>query len=263
MNMSARILVQLASFVLPAAAFGQEPPAPFDRWAIGVGAAAIDSPYAGEGSRVRPLPLVSYEGEHMFLRGISGGVHLYQSHQFTFDAILSARLYGFDIDDLGHSELLANGLDSGLLSDRDDGVDAGFRTTFESSWGAISLEAVHDISDANDGYEISLDYRHTWQFDRTSFTANTGASWMSSDLAGYYFGVLDEEVTRGVAEYSPGSAVVPRIDLTLMHPIGSSKWQLLGSVEYQFLPSELRESPLLESHQDGVGRLVLGLRRRF
>jgi MipA family protein len=154
-------------------------------------------------------------------------------------------------------------VDAGLLSDRDDGIDAGIRATFGSSLSSISLEGARDISGASDGYEIRLDYRHTWLFDRTAVTASAGANWMSSELAGYYFGILDEEVSRGVAGYSPGSAVVPRIGLTLAHPIRSSKWQLLGSVEYQFLPSELRDSPLLEPDRDGFGRVVLGLTRRF
>lgn len=263
MDVTARMLAKLALLALPATALGQESSAPSGKWSVGVGAAVIDSPYAGEESRVRPFPLVSYEGERVFLRGISGGVHLYDSGGFTFDAILSARLYGFDISDLGHAELVANGMDPSLLSDRDDGIDAGFQATFASTWGAISLEGVHDISDASGGYEISLDYRHTWLFDRTTLTANAGASWMSSDLAGYYFGILDEEIVRGVAGYSPGSTVIPRIGLRLAQPIGSSKWQLLGSVEYQFLPSELSDSPLLEPDRDGFGRVVLGLSRRF
>lgn len=263
MNMTARTLAKFALLALPATAFGQESSAPPDRWAISLGAAVIDSPYAGEGTRVRPFPLVSYEGERVFLRGISGGVHLYDSGGLMFDAILSARLDGFDISDLGRAELLANGVDPGLLSDRDDGLDTGFRATFSSTWGAISLEAVHDISGASNGYEVALDYRYTWLFDRTALTANAGASWMSSNLTGYYFGVLDEEVSRGVAAYSPGSAVVPRLGLTVTHLIGSSKWQLLGSVGYQFLSNELRDSPLLEPDRNGTGRLMLGLSRRF
>lgn len=263
MNSKTRTRASIALLLLPAAAFAQEPPAHSGRWSFGAGAAVIDSPYAGEGSRVRPFPLISYEGERVFLRGVSGGVHLYQSKQFTFDAVLSARMYGFDIDDLGHAELLANGVDPALLSDRDDGLDAGFRATFGSAWGSLSLEALRDISDASDGYEISLDYRYTWLFDRTTLTANAGASWMSSDLAGYYFGTLDEEVARGVTAYSPGSAVLPRIGLTLTRSLGGSQWQLLGSVEYQLLPSELENSPLLEPDRDGFGRLVIGLSRRF
>lgn len=262
MTAPARTLATLALLVLPATAFGQESSAASDSWSLGIGAAVIDSPYAGEGTRVRPFPLVSYEGERVFLSGISGGVHLYESDRFTFDAILAARLYGFDISDLGRTELQANGVDPNLLSDRDDGIDAGMRATYRTAFGAIALEGLRDISDASDGYEISLDYRHTWQFDRTALTANAGASWMSSSLAGYYFGILDEEVARGVTAFSPGSVVIPRIGVSLMRPLGS-KWQLLGSIEYEFLPSELEDSPLLEPGSDGTGRLVLGLNRRF
>lgn len=263
MNMTARNLVKLALLALPVTALGQQSPPASGAWSLGAGAAAIDSPYAGEGTRVRPFPLVSYEGERVFLRGISGGVHLYKSGGFTLDALLSARLDGFDIGDLGRTELLANGVNPDLLSDRDDGIDAGFRASVGSTWGTIALEAVHDMSDASDGYQISLDYRYTWSFDRSTLATSAGASWMSSDLANYYFGILDEEVARGVAAYAPGSALVPRVGLTLMQPIGTTKWQLLGSIEYRFLPSELSDSPLLEPGRNGLGRVVLGLSRRF
>lgn len=257
------LLAKLVLLALPATALGQESAQPTHPWAIGVGAAVIDSPYAGEGSRVRPFPLVSYEGERVFLRGVSGGVHLIDADGFSLDAIVAARLQGFDIEDLGRDELLANGVDASLLRDRDDGLDAGLRASFGSTWGSVSLEGLHDISDASEGYEISLGYRYAWLFNRTSLTASTGASLLSSDLAGYYYGLLDDEVARGLTAYSPGSALVPRVGVTVAHWIGSSDWQLLASAEMQFLPSELRESPLLEADSNGTARLVLGLSRRF
>jgi len=258
-----RRLATLALLALPATALAQESPPATDAWSLGVGAAVIDSPYAGEGSRVRPFPLVSYDGERVFLRGISGGVHLHDSSRFKVDAIVSARLYGFDIDDLGRNELIANGLDPSQLSDRDDGLDAGLRATYVARWGSISLEGLHDITNTSDGHEISLDYRYTWVRERTALTTNVGASRLSSDLAGYYFGILDEEVARGVAPYQPGSAVIPRIGVTLTKTLGASTWQLIGSAEYQFLPDELADSPLLERDRDGFGRVVFGLSRRF
>ncbi|MDG2524251.1 MipA/OmpV family protein [Stenotrophomonas sp. HITSZ_GD] len=234
-----------------------------DSWSLGAGAAVIDSPYAGEGTRVRPFPLVSYDGERVFLRGISGGVHLYESSGFAVDAIVAARLYGFDIDDLGRRALIANGLDPSQLRDRDDGIDAGLRFTYGSRWGAISLEAASDISNTSDGHEISLDYRYTWTHAQTALTANVGANYLSSKLAGYYFGILDEEVARGVAPYRPGSAVMPHVGLSLTQALGTSKWRVIASAEYQFLPDELADSPLLEPDRDGFGRLVLGLTRSF
>ena len=256
----------LVLLALSAAAAAQSGPAAPARtageWTLGLGAVAIDSPYAGEGSRLRPVPLLDYEGERAFVRGNAAGVHLAQSGAFTLDAIVSVRLDGFDIDDLGRAELLANGVDAALLEDRDDGLDAGLRATYGGGWGALSLDAIHDVSDASGGYEVALDYRYTWFVGRSAIAANLGSSLLSDDLAGYYYGTLDEEVARGVAAYAPGSAIVHRIGLTWMHPVGEA-WHMVASAEASHLPDELRASPLLEPDSDRSGRLFVGFGRRF
>jgi MipA family protein len=256
-----RTALSLLFLVLPAMAFAQQPP-PADRWAVGLGMAAIDSPYAGEGTRVRPFPLVSYEGPRVFLRGISGGVHVYSGDALTLDALVSPRLDGFDIEDLGRAELQANGLDPDLLQDRDDGVDIGMAATYRSSLGTISLEVLRDIASASTGSEVSLDYGYSWRFGRSMLTTRVGASWMSSELAAYYYGVSDGEVTGGAVAYAPGSVVTPRVGLTLVHALGS-KWRLLASGEYLVLPDDLRDSPLLEADANGVVRVMLGVTRSF
>ncbi|MDH5821875.1 MipA/OmpV family protein [Luteimonas sp. RD2P54] len=257
----------LVLLALSAAAGAQSAPRVADpstrgEWTLGVGAVAIDSPYAGEGSRLRPVPLLGFEGERAFVRGTAAGVHLLQSQGFTLDAIASVRLDGVDIDDLGRDELLANGVDAALLEDRDDGLDAGFRASYGGGWGTLALEAVHDVTDASDGYELALDYRHTWLLGRSTLTANLGSSLLSDDLAGYYYGTLEAEVARGVPAYAPGSALVHRIGMTWMHPLDEA-WHLVASAEASRLPDELRDSPLLEPDSDRSGRLFLGFSRRF
>ncbi|HST44666.1 MAG TPA: MipA/OmpV family protein [Luteimonas sp.] len=256
----------LAFLTLSAIAAAQSAPVadPSTRgeWTLGVGAIATDSPYAGEGSRLRPVPLIGYEGDRVFVRGTAAGVRLVESQGLSLDVIASARLDGFDIDDLGRRELLANGVDAELLEDRDDGLDAGLRATYGGGWGALSLEAVHDVSDASDGYEVAVEYRYTWLLGRSTLTANVGSSRLSDDLAGYYYGTLEEEVARGVTAYAPGAATVHRIGLTWMHPVGDT-WHLVASAEASHLPDELRDSPLLEPDSDRTGRLFVGFSRRF
>jgi outer membrane protein len=257
----------LVLLALSAAAAAQSAPPVADpstrgEWTLGLGAVVIDSPYAGEGSRLRPVPLLDYEGQRAFVHGDAAGVHLVQSGGFVLDAIVSLRLDGFDIDDLGRGELAANGVDATLLEDRDDSLDAGVRATYGGGWGALSLQAVHDVTDASDGFEVALDYRYTWLIGRSALTANLGSSLLSDDLAGYYYGVLDEEVARGVTAYAPGSAIVHRIGVSWMHPVGEA-WQLVASAEAAHLPAELRASPLLEPDSDRSGRLFVGFGRRF
>jgi outer membrane protein len=233
-----------------------------DRWSLGVGVSLRDSPYAGEGTRVRPLPIVTYEGERLFWRGLSGGVHLMRGGTFTLDALLSGRFDGFDIDDLGRTELARNGLDVSLLEDRDDGLDAGLAATWRGAAGEFKLRALADVTDTSGGYEFAADYGYPLQFGRTTVVPGVGVRWMSSDLVDYYYGTQDEEVARGVPRYQPGSAMVPQVSVAAVRPLGR-KWKLLGSVEYRFLPDEISDSPLVEPDTDGSARLMIGISRGF
>lgn len=233
-----------------------------DRWHIGLAASVRDSPYAGEGTRTRPLPLLGFEGERVFWRGLSGGVHLVDGPRFTLDAIVSGRFDGFDIEDLGAGALRANGLEPDLLDDRDDGLDIGLAAAWRGRAGELALEALADVTDASGGQEVSLSYGYPLQWGSFSLVPGAGVRWMSKDLANYYYGVLDEEVARGMPSYRPGSAVVPEISLGFARPLGG-KWRLTGSLKYEFLPDELSDSPFLEPDTSGTGRLVLGLSRGF
>lgn len=259
-----------ASFLLPSLALAQTSTTDLlsktkpddDRWSLGIGARIKESPYAGEGNNIRPVPLLSYEGERVFWRGLSGGVHLFKGDAFTLDAILSGRFDGFDIEDLGRRELLANGLDADLLEDRDDGLDVGLAAGWRSRAGEFKLEALADVTDASGGYELKLDYGYALHWGRTTIVPGVGVAWMSKDLANYYYGTLDEEIARGVPSYRPGSVVVPQVSVGFSRPFGR-KWRMLGGVSYEFLPDKISDSPLLEPDTSGVPRLTIGFSRSF
>ncbi len=233
-----------------------------DRWSLGVAASVRQSPYAGEGTRVRPVPLLTYEGDRLFWRGLGGGVHLIDHNRFRLDAVLSGRMDGFDIRDLGQRELRTNGLDPSQLSDRDDGLDAGLAASWSSRAGEFKLSALADVTDRSGGYEIAADYAYAFTWGRTTLIPGVGLRWMSEDLVTYYHGTLDEEAARGVQRYQPGSALVPQVSLGFSHPMGD-KWRLLGAVDYRFLPSEITDSPLSEPATDGSAGLRIGITRSF
>jgi outer membrane protein len=233
-----------------------------DRWTIGVGVSVRDSAYAGEGTRVRPLPIVTYEGERLFWRGLSGGVHAIKGDTFNLDVVLAGRFDGFDIDDLGRTALARNGLDASLLEDRDDGLDAGLAASWRGRAGEFKLQALADVTDASGGYEFAADYAYALHWGRTTIVPGVGVRWMSADLVDYYDGTLDEEVARGVVRYQPGSAVVPQVSVGFSRPLGRT-WKLFGAVDYKFLPSEISDSPLIEPDTDGTAGVRIGLSRGF
>lgn len=233
-----------------------------DRWSIGVAAAMRDSPYVGEGTRLRPLPLLTFEGERVFWSGLSGGVHAIKGDHFGVDLILAGRFDGFDIEDLGRTELARNGLDASLLEDRDDGLDAGIAFNWFGRAGQLKLRALADITDASGGHEVAIDYGYALHWGDTTVVPGVGVRWMSSDLVRYYYGVLDEEIARGVTPYDPGSALVPQVSVGFSRPLGR-KWKLLGAVDYQFLPNEITDSPLIEPDTSGSAGLRIGITRGF
>lgn len=253
-----RLLLVATLIALPIAASAQQQDAA--RWAIGAGAAVIDSPYAGEDIRIRPIPLLSYEGERFFFRGPTGGYHFIDTPTFSFDFIGAARLDGIDIEDLGVDELAARGIDRQLLEDRDDQLDAGLGLSWRGDFGEVQLRAVTDITDTSSGQEVSLTYSYRMQMGSFTVAPLVGVSYFSADLADYYYGILDDEVSHGVADYKPGAAVAPQAGVNLMRPFGEH-WAMMGNVRYVLLPDEFSDSPLIES--DSSASMFLGLTYRF
>ncbi len=243
---------------LPFAASAQQQEA--SRWGIGAGVAAIDSPYAGEDIRIRPIPLLSYEGERFFFRGPLGGYHFINTRTFSFDLVGAARFDGFDIEDLGVAELAARGIDRRLLEDRDDQLDAGLGLSWRGDFGEVQLRAIADVTDTSGGQEMSLTYSYRMRMGSFTVTPLLSVSYLSEDLADYYYGTLDEEVARGVVDYEPGAVVIPQVGANLMRPLGEH-WAMMGSVRYTLLPNEFTDSPLIES--DSSASIFLGLIHRF
>lgn len=237
---------------------GGHPP----RWGLGVGVVATDSPYAGEGTRTTPFPLLSYQGERFYFRGITAGWRFIDRGGFTLAAVAQARLDGFDIDDLGREELAGNGLDYTLLEDRDDGLDLGLAAEWSGAAGEVGFEILADATDTSGGQEVSLGYGYPFQFGETRVTPNAGVRWLSEDMANYYYGTLDEEVARGVVDYKPDAITIPHVGVEVARPLGE-KWFVFASLEYRSLPNEIERSPLIERDRDDETSLLLGVSRGF
>ncbi|MGH6711433.1 MAG: MipA/OmpV family protein, partial [Bradyrhizobium sp.] len=219
-------------------------------------------PYAGEGTRVMPIPLVSFQGEKFHFRGLSAGWQLIGGDSFELSAIAKFRLDGFNVDDLGKTELAANGLDYRLLEDRDNGLDLGLSAKWSGAAGEIEAEILADAVDASGGQEMSLKYGYPFDLGKGRLTPSVGVTWLSKDMANYYYGTLDEEVARGVVDYKPGAVAIPEIGASYFRPIGQ-KWSLIGFVKYAALPDEITDSPLIEPDTDGTFSVFVGFSRGF
>ena len=119
-----------------------------------------------------------------------------------------------------------------------------------------------DVAGASGGQEVSLQYSYPFDMGKGSLTPNTGVTWLSKDMANYYFGTLDEEVARGVVDYTPGSVIVPHVGMNYFRSL-NEKWSVVGFVKYSLLPDEITDSPIVEADTDGMFSMFVGFSRGF
>lgn len=229
-------------------------------WRLGVAAIVSDSPYAGERSRVIPVPMLSYEGERFYFRGVSAGYRWLSNDAISLDLLAKYRFAAFEVDELGSSELAANGIDQRQLEDRDGGIDLGLSMTWTGDAGALDVELLTDASDSSGGQEATLTYRYPIPVGYGRLSPSAGITWMSADLADYHYGTLASEVARGVVSYRPGASTLPKLGLSFSHPL-SRQWFFVGALQYAALPSKIRRSPLIETGVDGETSLFLSVTR--
>jgi outer membrane protein len=231
------------------------------RWGLGLGTIASDNPYAGRRARYTPFPLITYESDLLFFEGVTAGVHMLDTGALDIDLIAEGNFDGIDAARFGVRELAAKGIDRDLLEDRKDSVDVGFDVNFAGSLGELKLHAVADALNARGGYEVNASYGYPLPLSsHLTLMPTIGVSWQSAKRADYYYGILDEEVARGVRNYRPGDVVIPEVGFDMTYSL-SERWLLLGNVKYEALPDALERSPLLDS--DRSIQLFIGVLRAF
>jgi MipA family protein len=232
------------------------------RWAVGLGMVASDSPYAGEGTRLQPIPLISFQGERFSFSGISANWRIFGGDTFELSALGKLRFDGFDVKDLGKRELATNGVDYRLLEDRDKGFDGGLGMKWSGKAGEFEIELLTDLTDASGGQEASIQYGYPFELGKGRLTPSVGITWLSEDSANYYYGTLDEEVARGVVDYKPDAFTIPHVGVSYFRPIGD-KWTALAFLKYSSLPDEIKDSPFIDPDADGQASIFVGFSRGF
>jgi outer membrane protein len=228
---------------------------------LGVGVVASKAVRVGDDNLTLVIPVVGYEGERLFVRGINGGVHLFKRNGVEVDLLVAARFDSWDADDLDAARLAARGIDRNLLQDRDHGLDMGLGLSWKGSFGRVSLDTRVDVTDASGGHEVELGYLFAVPAGRGLLVPGVGVSYWSSKLSDYYFGTLPAEEAAGVPAYRPGDAVVPNVSVTYLRAL-PGKWRVFGVFEYQWLPDRIVDSPLAEGNR-GVPSLFVGVTRTF
>jgi outer membrane protein len=225
---------------------GERPAQP--RWTFGVLAADRDAPYVGLDEGLLVVPLVRFEGERAYLRGLRGGWRLRETAGHELSLFGQARLDGFDADD---SAFLAG------MADRKFSLDLGVASTWTiEKVGAFEVAVSADALDRSGGYEASLSWNGLFRAGGFTFIPGVSARWQSDDIIDYYYGVRTGEALPGRAAYRGESALTPDVSLLMQRRL-SPRWTLFARASHAWLPSGISNSPIVD--RDANTSLLLGL----
>lgn len=208
------------------------------RWEIGVMAIQRDPPYRDYDEGLWAVPLLHFEGERAYIRGLRGGIRLVEHGGFEFGPVAQLRFDGYDADE---SDFLAG------MDDRDFSIDAGLAAAYRNeNVGLFDLSVVTDVLGRSGGTEVELGYTALFRAAGFTFVPSLGVKWQDEELIDYYYGVRPEEALPGRPEYHGDAAVVPELSLLVKRPL-KGRWLLYARVGHAWLPSEITDSPIVES----------------
>lgn len=226
--------VSAIALFLPASMLAQANP-------LTLGASVIYSqnPYKGGEERYYPFPVISYEGDSFYVRGIQAGYYLWKDNENQLALSILGSPQNFNTDDTDNKQLKQ-------LDNRHMTMMAGVTYRHNAEWGSVRTVLAGDVLDNSNGFLWDLTYLYRFQFGKFSLTPGIGALWSSDNQNDYYYGVSKSESRRsGLSSYQADSSWNPYLELTATYSLNQN-WTASAYGRYARLSDEIQDSPMVD-----------------
>lgn len=212
-----------------------------DQWSLGVAAAYSPAVYKETPSNQTVIPVIGYEGEHLFLRGFSAGYRVLpmsSPQNFVFRLMYDPRTLKPGDSDNAQIQ---------MLDKRSSTILGGVSYQLRTPVGLLETSAATDIGDTHNGLYAEVALRFPLRFSNWGVTPGIGYSYNSDKLNNHLYGVSSEEAARsGLPEFEA--------KWDGQYFIGASAyWNIIdtvrvtGNVRYTNLEGDIEKSPIIES----------------
>ncbi|MGL6313420.1 MipA/OmpV family protein [Vibrio sp. WXL103] len=211
------------------------------KWSLGVGAAYSPEVYKDTSSSRTVIPIIGYEGEHVFFRGFSAGYRLFPRGS-THNVVARLQYDPRTLDPDESSDPNIRKLDK-----RRSTVLGGASYEYRSPIGVFELAAGTDIGSTHNGLYAQASYSYPFIGRGWGLVPNIGYAYNNEKLNRHLYGVSESEAAR--TDFDPFE---PDWDGNFF--IGMSGFfgitrriSIMGSVRYTNLEGDLEESPILDA----------------
>lgn len=216
---------------------------------LGLGAAYVQSAYKGVDNYARVFPMVNFTYGNFYWKMFNLGYNFYQNDDLAVALVIAPNFTSYDS---GDSDDLS-GMDSRELS-----VFTGGQISYRLKPVNLSLFAGQDVTGRTDGQEAIAKVAMPFPIrdGQIVLVPAISATWLSSDVVDYYYGVKSSEATDDRAEYNPDSTVNTAFTLTTMIQLNQS-WRVTLAYNYTHYGDEISDSPIVD--KDNASSGILGV----
>ena len=215
------------------------------QWTVGAGVGVINSPYKQYDRDVYPVPVVTYEGDNFWFRGLGGGYYLWND---TADKLSIMAYYDPTHFKPGDSD--SNALRQ--LDKRRSSLMAGLSYVHNTEYGFLRTALAGDTLDNSNGFIWDLAWLYRYTNGAVTLTPGIGVQYSSENYNDYYYGVSKAESRRsGLKSYSADDGWDPYLELTASYNF-LGDWNVYGTGRYIRLSDEVKDSPMVDKSWSGI-----------
>jgi outer membrane protein len=225
-----------------------------NNFSVGAGVGVLETPYKDYDRDVVPVPVITYEGDDFWFRGLGGGYYLWndESDKLSITAYYSP--FEFKPKDSDNWQLRR-------LDKRKATLMAGLSYVHNTQYGFLRTSLAGDTLDNSNGISWDLAWLYRYTNGGLTLTPGIGLEWSSENMNEYYYGVSGKESRRsGLDRYDPDSDWSPYLELSASYKL-TDAWSVYGVGRYTHLSSEVKDSPMVD--KSWAGALSAGVTYSF
>lgn len=223
-------------------------------FSLGAGVGVVETPYKQYDSKVYPVPVISWESDSFWFRGLGGGYYLWNDDADQLSIMAYYSPWHFKPGDTDNSQLRA-------LDKRKSTMMAGLSYVHNTSYGFLRTSLAGDTLDNSNGVVWDMAWLYRYDNGGLTVTPGIGVEWNSQNQNKYYYGISDSEAQRsGLNSYKPDDSWNPYLELTVSYSL-TDNLSVYGTGRYSHLSNEIKDSPMVDKSWTGL--LSTGVMYRF
>ncbi|MEB4673906.1 MipA/OmpV family protein [Enterobacteriaceae bacterium G50] len=212
---------------------------------LGAGVGVIQHPYKQYSNDVVPVPVLNYESENFWFRGLGGGYYLWNdgTDQLSLTAYWLP-MYFKPSDSDSHKLRRLDSRHSTLM--------AGVSWFHHTQYGSLRTTLSGDTLDKSNGLIWDLGWIYRYTNGNLTLTPGIGVEWNSDNMNDYYYGVSHKESRKsGLRDYSADGGWNPYLELSANYRF-LGNWSVYGTARYTRLSDEITDSPMVDKSWTGL-----------